>query len=466
MKRAAVLLVVLGACTAVGPDYTPPSPGVTMPARLPSAIGFQAAEPAGDWWKGLDDPVLAGLVADGLARNQDVAVAAANVRAARALLSATSGARLPDASVSAQAQRSRVSNAAQGSTATRAPLLSPASVALGASWEIDLFGRIDRRIAAARADAEATEALRADTARVIAADVALAYVDLREAQARAAVAMRNLDQLREGSRIVAALFDAGRGTEADVISARTLELATEANLPSFAAAERAAKNRLTTLLALAPGALDGRLAQARGIPAMPQFVAVGDPAGLIRRRPDIRAAERDLAAATARIGVSTADLFPTVTFGASLGTSATRSADLDLGSAQSFSLGPALSWNILNRGEVYARIAQAEAQAVVRLATYQKVVLTALEEADTALSSYVNEGRRLALLRQAETASRQAADLTRVQFEAGGADFLSVLDAERTRLDRADAVAVSRAAEARSVIAVYRALAGGNTPPT
>ncbi len=465
MKRA-VLFLLLGACAPVGPEYVPPTLDANVPSRLPSAIGFQAAEPAGDWWRGLDDPVLARLVADALARNQDVAVAAANVRAARALLTETSGERLPDATVSAQVQRGRLSNAAQGNTATRAPVLSPVSVALGASWELDLFGRIDRRIAAARADAEAADALRADVARVIAADVALAYVDLREAQSRAGVAARNLEQLREGTRIVTTLFEAGRGTEADVISARTLELTTEANLPSFAAAERAAKNRLTTLLALAPGALDGQLDQVRGIPAMPRFVAVGDPAGLIRRRPDIRAAERDLGAATARVGVSTADLFPTVSFGASLGASANRPADLDLGPAQSFSVGPALSWNILNRGEVYARIAQSEAQAQGRLATYQKVVLTALEEADTALSSYTNEGRRLALLRQAETSSRQAADLTRVQFEAGGADFLSVLDAERTSLDRADAVAVSRAAEARNLIAVYRALAGGNAPAT
>jgi len=464
MKRAVLFGLSLAACTPVGPDYELPSSGLALPSQLPSAIGFQAATPAADWWADLEDPILAGLVTEALARNQDVAVAVANVRAARALLAETAGDRLPDANVDASAARARLSNAAQGQT-IRAPVVSPVSVALGASWEIDLFGRIERRIAAASADAEAAEALRADVARIVAADVALAYVDLREAQTRSAVARRNLERLREGSRIVGTLAEAGRGTQADVISARTLELTTEANLPAFAAAERAARNRLTTLLALAPGALDDRLGQGKGIPSMPRFVAVGDPASLIRRRPDIQNAERDLAAATARIGVSTADLFPTVTFGASLGASASEATDLDIRAAQSFSLGPALSWN-LNRGEVYARITRAEAQAAGQLATYQKAVVTALEETDTALSSYANEGRRLALLQQAEISAREAADLVRVQFEAGSADFLTVLDAERTSLDRADAVAVSRAAQARSLIAVYRALAGGSAPAT
>lgn len=461
MKRALLVLLVLSACAPVGPDYVAPGPGVAIPAVLPSAVGFRAVEPGPDWWAGLDDPVLAGLVSEALTRNHDLREASANLRAARALLDETDTLRQPDSTVSATATRARASNAAAGNS-TRAPVLSPASVALGVSWELDLFGRIDRQIAAARADAEAADALRVDTQRVIAADVALAYVDLREAQTRRSVAESNLARLREGSGIVAAQVEAGRGTQVDVITARTLELTTDATLPGFVAAERAARNRLTTLLALAPGALDARLAPGRAIPAMPAFVAVGDPAGLLRRRPDIRAAERDLAAATARVGVSTADLFPTVTFGASLGASATRPSALDTAAAQSFSIGPGLSWNIFNRREIYARITQAEAGAEARLAAYERTVVRALEEADTALSDHANERRRLALLRQAEDSSRNASDLVRAQFEAGATDFLDVLDAERTVLDRSDAVAVSRAAEARSLIAVYRALAGGS----
>lgn len=253
----------------------------------------------------------------------------------------------------------------------------------------------------------------------------------------------------------------GAATELDVARARAQLRSTEAQLPAVTAAQTVAINRIATLTGRGPGELGADLARHAPLPSLPAFLPAGDATDLIRRRPDIRAAERALASATARIGVATADLFPTVSLNGALGVQADSIADLGSGGADFFSFGPALSWNLFNRAAIHARVRQAEAGAEARLASYQGVVLTALEEVDSALAQHLRERQRHASLEASLADSRRAAELARVRFSEGVESFLSVLDAERTLLSAEEQLTASDTALARSLVDLYRALGGG-----
>ena len=455
-------LSLVAGCMTVGPDYTAPSEK-DVPSRFVSASpeGIAEGEPPETWWDTIGDTRLSALITEAFGANYDLMVLSASVRSARALAAETESLRSPDALLTASQERARSSSAAQAEPGRRAPVLSPASIALGVSWEIDLFGLIERQIEAGIAGAEQAEALRDDARRILAADVALAYTDLREAQSRLAVAEQNATNQAETLRITTVLVDTGRASPLDLELSRAQLASTRATIPALRAAERAALNRLTTLLAKPPGALDGELAERAALPGFPEFVPAGSPGALLRRRPDIRAAERRLAASTARIGISTSELFPSVSFGAGISLSATDPSDLTRVGAPGFQIGPSLSWNIFDRRAIYARITQADAAAEGDLALYRQTVLLALEEADTAISAFTEEKARREELGTAARASRQAAGLARVRFEAGREGFLSVLQSERSLLDAEDALIVSEAAALRSLIGIYRATAGG-----
>lgn len=467
MNRLLLLCLAAAAsgCAAVGPDFEPPSPGVDLARPLPSAgaAGLRADGfvPAA-WWTGIEDPLVGSLVMRSLEANNDLRVAEANLLAARALLLQGEADRLPTGSLAAATERARA--ATPSGLGPENPVTTPSSANASFSWELDLFGRVRRQNEARRADVEVAAALRDDLSALVASDVARAYVDLREAQQRRLVAERNLANQRETARITAALVDAGRGSEIDTVRVRSGILATEASLPILRAAERGALNRLTTLLALGPGALDAELQAPRALPGLPQIVTTGNAAALLRTRPDIRAAEFALREATAQIGVSTAELFPSLTLDGRLGVSADRLSNLSGGGASFLGLGPSLSLALFDRNAIHARIAQAEALAAADLATYQQTVLLALEEADSALSVFVQERARRALLGEAVVASRRASDLARLQFESGSEPLLTVLDAERTQLAAEDAAIVAQASEARALVAVYRAFGGGYRP--
>lgn len=457
-----VLPLLAAACLRVGPDYAAPV-SEDFPAGFVSAGSDAGAadEPPEVWWESIGDPQLSGLILQAFEANYDLEILSASVRSARALLTETETLRGPDITLTASQERARNSNAAQGNPVDRAPLISPTSLALGATWELDLFGRIERQVEAGLASAEQAEALRDDGRRVLAGDVALAYTDLREAQARLGVAERNSANQGETVRITTVLVEAGRASPLDLELARAQLATTLATIPAFRAGERAALNRLTTLLARAPGELDRELSASAPMPDFPEFVAAGRPEQLLRRRPDIRAAERRLAASTARIGVRTADLFPTVSFGAGISLSATDPGDLGQAGAPGFRLGPSLSWNIFDRQAIYARITQADAAAEADLARYRQTVLLALEETDTAISAFSEEKARRTELENAATASRRAVEIARVRFETGREGFLSVLQAERSLLSAEDDAVASQAATLRALIGIYRATAGG-----
>jgi NodT family efflux transporter outer membrane factor (OMF) lipoprotein len=456
--------VFLAACQTTGPDYAAPASPVTLD-RFPSGSA-SAGEAASDaWWTESTDAELRQLIIEGLSANLDLEEAAARVLASRALLRETGTLRGPSATTEATASANRQSVAATGSPGFAAEdRLSP-SASLATAWELDLFGRIARQIESSAAEAAALEASRQDLARLIAADIALAYLDLREAQSRTTVAERNLASQRSTLELTGILAENGKASQLDLARSQAQVATTEARIPQLRAQAVSARNRLTSLLALEPGALDHRLAEPASLPELPDVVLTGSPSSVISRRPDVRAAERTLAASAARIGIATADLYPTISLTGSAGFSSADAADFTSGDAFSFNFGPRLTWNLFDRGAIYARIEQADANAAASLARFRQTVLTALEEVDSALSAYNEEGERTERLAQARGASALAQELARARYEAGREPFLTVLDAERVLLAADDEFTVSAAARLRAQIQLYRAIALGGAVP-
>ncbi len=472
-----MLCTVLTGCQAVGPDYAGAPAGTAAEvSRYPSAeatVGqeqtgkpaeaVRAQAPLASWWQELHDADLDALIEEARRVNYDLRVAAANVETARATLEQSLTRRLPtlDANATVTERRNASALFPAGQASQALPTNLGGTFGFDLTWELDLFGRVRRSIEAASADLGAVEALREDVMVSVLAGVARAYIDLRGSQTRLDVAARNVTVQRQTLELVELLYREGAATELDVARARTQLLASEATIPPLEAAVTAALNRLTTFTAQAPGALASRLVVPKPLPAMPPFVGVGEPADLLRRRPDIRAAEQALAGASARIGVATADLFPTVRFGALGGVGAFQLSNLGSPGAPFMTVGPALTWNLFDRGAIHARIRAADASADAALASYESIVTRALEEVDSALSAYRNEQQRARQLEAAADASRQASSLANLRYREGVEDFLTVLDAERSLLDVEDQLAQSRVAVAQFLIDIHLALGGG-----
>jgi multidrug efflux system outer membrane protein len=294
---------------------------------------------------------------------------------------------------------------------------------------------------------------------LVAAEVARNYVALRGAQKRLAVARANLGYQTETLELTRVRLELGRGSELDVASAEARRAATEATIPPLVAAETIAANALAVLLGERPGALADELGFREVAPHL-TTLSVDSPAALLQRRPDIRAAERQLAAATARIGVAKADLFPRLTLSGFIGFVAGDAGELGEAATRAWSFSPVLSWAGLERG-TYSRVVVAEARAEGALATYELAVLRALEETENAFVTYGTHRQRLESVVDQATASRTAAELARVQYREGALDFLRLLDAERTLLQAEDAVAAAETDLNSSVVSIYKALGGG-----
>src|SRR5690606_19087143 len=312
------------------------------------------------------------------------------------------------------------------------------------AWELDLFGRLRRGTEAAVAEAQAAEATLRDVQVLVAAEVAGTYLGLREAQKRLAVAEENLTNQRETLRLTQVRYDLGRGTELDVASAQATLAATEAQIPALVTAQQVAAHRLAVLVGVRPGELDVELAYREMSPHL-TTLAIGAPEDLLRRRPDVRAAERRLAAATARIGVEKAELFPRVSLSGFLGFVTGDSSELGESSSRAWSATPVMSWSAFDLSGVRAQVRGAEARAEVALAEYEQTVLQALEETENAFVGYAQQRQRLAAVIEQAAASRRAAELARIRYREGALDFLRLLDAERTVLEAEDAVAVAEA---------------------
>lgn len=445
---------LLGAC-AVGPDYRAPETAAT-PFIEASTAGVAEEPFEAAWWEQFRDPVLDELVERALADDLDLKIALARVEEARAVLGGARRDRWPG--VSAEIARSESKGQQPGLTSDRVDVESY-DAGLATLWELDLFGRVRRGVEAAGAAAGAAVAELHDAQVLVAAEVARNYVELRGAQKRLRVARQNLSYQQETLDLTRVRLELGRGSELDVASASARLAATEATIPPLVAAETIAANRLAVLLGERPGALAAELAFQEVAPHL-TTLAVDSPAALLKRRPDIRAAERALAAATARIGVAKADLFPRLTLSGFIGFVAGDADELGESTSRAWSLSPVLSWAGFERG-TYARVLVAEARAEAALAAYELTVLRALEETENAFAIYGTERQRLQAVLEQATASRRAAELARIQYREGALDFLRLLDAERTLLEAEDQVAAAEANLNASVVLIYKALGGG-----
>ncbi|QNA82833.1 efflux transporter outer membrane subunit [Sphingomonas sp. So64.6b] len=453
--------LALSAC-AVGPNYERPATSTTAAGNFSEAArggGVAATALPDDWWKLYDDPILDRLITDALAHNTDIRIAAANLARARAALSEQRGARLPSTDASASATRSRT--AAGQSPTGQAFEIDYYSVGFDASYEIDLFGGVTRAIQAARGDADAAAA-QLDAARVsIAAETARAYAAACSNAAQRAVAQETVGLQQQTLDLTNRLFDAGRGTRRDVERADVLLAQTQAQIPGFEAERRASLYALATLTGRPPAEIDGDADRCTTPPRVRAILPVGDGTTLLARRPDVRAAERTLAADTARVGVATADLYPSIRLLGSIGFGATKPGDVFKSSGFSYSLGPLISWNFPNQTQARARLRQAEATSDGSLARFDGTVLTALKEVEQALARYAGALDTNAALVRAERASGEAAKLSKLRFDYGADSFLLLIDAERDRASARAARAQSDAAVADAQISLFKALGGG-----
>jgi multidrug efflux system outer membrane protein len=340
--------------------------------------------------------------------------------------------------------------------------IESAQLGFDAAWEIDLFGRVRHGVEAAKAEAQASEADARGAQVAVAAEVARNYFELRGAQARRAVAEANAGAQRETLRLTQVRFDIGRGDPVDVDSARARLNAIEATAPEFVTAEARAKHRLAVLLGLRPGALDAELAPVeKSLAPKVTALPIGDASSFLRRRPDVQAAERRLAAETARTGVATADLFPRVRVTGFVGLLSGDISALFKGGSQAWSVAPTLTWPGLDLGGARARLKAQAARGDERLAAYDLTVLRAIEELENALVSYRERQVQIASLARQVDASRNAASLARIRYREGGADFLVLLDAERTRLSAEDALVAAETAADADIVNLYKVLGGG-----
>ncbi len=454
---AAVLAAALAAGVAgcaVGPAYHQPAATPVNPRNIDAH--FTAAAPAAAWWRQFGDRVLADLEARALAGNLDLHIAVARVHAARAAFAGAQYDYAPHVRLDGSYARSKEQQ--PGFTAERIDIEN-ASIGFDATWEIDLFGRVRHESAAARAVAGAEQANLADAEVTVAAEVARNYFELRGSQRRIAVARENLRNQREALRLTQVRYDAGRVTELDTDSALARLKATESSLPLLEAAEKRYGYRLAVLLGAAPGSLDSQLAPVP-VRAMTAPLPIGDVSTLLQARPDVRVAERNLAAATERVGVATADLFPRVGFSGFVGFLSGDASQLGKSASRAWLVNPAVSWPALDYGSVHARLRGARAEADGALAAYQKAVLTALEDFESACVGYGTQEARLASVIEQAQASRRAEQLAEIQYREGSINFLVLLDAQRTLLQAEDDLAQAEAAANTGAVAVYKSLGG------
>ena len=453
---------ILSGC-AVGPNYKPPHTSVAASfANAPTNVASTDEATLATWWKGFNDARLDGLVDRAIAHNHDLRIATANLKEARALRRLTTFDLAPTVQGNAGYQNGLLSKSAAPPGASRgAREFELYDASFDATWELDLFGRVRRSVQAANAQFAATEATRLDVLVSVTAEVARNYLELRGLQNQLAVARKNADVQAETLKITQSRLEGGRGTEFDVSRSRSLLNLTLSTIPPLEAAIQKTIYRIAVLTGQQPTALTTDLFAPVPLPSVIPPLALSNPEFLLRRRPDIRAAERSLAAASARIGIATADLFPRVTFIGSVGLQAETLAGLRKNGADTWNFGPRITWAALDLGRVQARIKAADARTEASLAFYERTVLGALEETEDALVDYGHEQTRQHFLEASAQASKQAADLAHQRYESGAADFLSVLDAERTLLEAQDRLAASQTRTATAFVAVYKALGGG-----
>jgi len=456
-----VLSIVLISGCAVGPDYERPEMNMAATFAEGDRPEFSQREVEINWWKTFGDAQLTALVEQALANNYDLQAAKANLREARALYVEVGLDLAPTITSHANYTELKRSIGALNNRSYVPRELKLFNTGFDAFWEVDFFGRVRRNVEASSDEVDAQEATLRDISVSLIAEVARNYFQLRGLQLQLQVADDNAKTQSDTLELTRVRAEYGRGTQLDVSRAKAQLDGTRASIPSISAAIKQTIYRLSVLSGQMPKALVEQLSPSAPLPKEPGIVAIGHPAELLRRRPDIRVAERQLAAATARIGVATADFFPRVTFVGNISLEAMTLSGMAAPGSESYTVGPKISWPALDLGRVYARLKAADAHAEASLAYYEQTVLNALEETENALVGYGEQRRRRELLASAAEASAEAHRLALLRYQEGISDFLTVLDSE-TRL-RQDQVllAQSETATATALTAVYKALGGG-----
>jgi outer membrane protein, multidrug efflux system len=458
LVTALVAGCVLAGC-ALGPEYREPE--MKLAADFENATGDHLAEPPREFWRRFDDPILNGLVDDAIKANHDIRIAVANLQEARAIRLGVDAQAYPQVDARASGARGIIPQTSAPGFTREQRTGNVFDTSAVANWELNLFGRFTRQSESAAASVSAAEAGVAAAQVSVTAEVARNYFELRGRQLRLQIAQQSLQNQQANLDLVQARLDAGRGTELDTTRAQAQLESTRATIPLLEAQIELSRFRLAVLTGRAPTELSSLATVVQPLPGIKPIDGIATPAALLRRRPDIRIAERQLAAATADIGASKADLFPSVSISGLLGLNAFTPGGLNSGQAYYYNLGAAMAWNVLDFGRIRSRIRSNEARADAALATYEKTVLTALEETEGSLISFDRNQRRADSLFKAARASEQADQLARARFEAGVTDFLNVLDAERQLLSDRDGLAQAQTDAGTSLVAVYRALGGG-----
>ena len=462
LKRtiAALLAASSLAGCAVGPNYVAavPPPRSEAPFIGMNSPEVTAAAPRDDWWQLYDDPVLNGLVQDALTANTDVRVAVARIEKARAQLRGSRSDRLPQTAINGSAVQNRSSAMQVLPGIDRDNRIVDGE--LSVAYELDLFGRVKRGIEASSADLAAAQE-DADAVRVtVVADTVRAYVDATSSADQLAVVQRTVELLDRTLRITNVRFERGLNEKLDVIRVTQLREQQAAMIPTLSATRDGALFRLATLTGRTPQDLPEAARVRTTTPDVSQPIPVGDGRLLLARRPDVKAAERRLAADTARIGVAMADLYPKISLGGSIGTTAIGATDVFAGGPLRWLIGPLISWAFPNQEAIRARIGAARADTQADLATFDGTVLQALEETETALSVYRNALLRRERLASARDAAERAANVGIARQRRGSIDALVVLDTQRTfALSQAEYAAATRAV-AMAQVDLFRALGG------
>lgn len=460
-----VSLAALAACT-VGPNYEGPksASAVAAPATFARAGQTSTAQPVvADWWRGLNDAELDALVERALKDNPSIAVAEARLRQARSALRLDRANGLPNANVQGTYLRAELPNGGlTGGTADGGTQgIDFYNVGFDASWEIDLFGGQKRRVEAARAGVGAAEAQVADAQVSLTAEVASAYVNLRDRHRRLELGRATAETRRRILALTEQRFRAGTASQLDVERIRGLVVESDAAIVPIDAERDAYLNALAVLVGEAPGTLDAELSAPRPVPLPPARVDVGDPAQLLERRPDVRAAERVLAQRTAQIGLTKAAALPRISFLGLIGIGGTSPGDLfDLGNLAGIAV-PRLQWNALDFGRNEARLGQAEGQRDEAAAQYRAAVLTALRDAEDALSRYAARRATVAAAARSKSTADRAAVLMQQRYSAGVATLIDTLDAERQRTAAEQSLVQATAAMTADYVALQKALGLG-----
>ncbi|MBW1857171.1 MAG: efflux transporter outer membrane subunit [Deltaproteobacteria bacterium] len=453
-------VLILSGCATVGPDYVPLDTMVSKGWHTPLDSGLTVEEidpqALAAWWNTLNDQELSSLITRAVKGNLDIKEARARIREARVRRGAARADLFPTLDATSSATWSRSSeNTGPGETRDFY------AAGFDAGWELDLFGGAQRSVEAADADLDATQENLHDVLVSLTAEVALNYIEVRIYQKRLSVKVANLEIQQETYRLIQSRYQAGLNDELAVQQARSNLESTRSQVPTLRISLQESLNRIAVLLGEQPGGLHKELKEYLPIPLVPLKVAVGVPANVLRRRPDIRKAERQVAAQTARIGVATAELYPKFTLSGSIGLEALSLGNLFEAGSSTFRIGPRITWPIFNAGSIRANIEVQSAIQEQTMIQYESTVLSALEEVENALVAYVEEQIRRASLEKAVDAAKQVLKLARYKYQTGLIDFITVLDAQRSLLTYEDQLVQSAGSITSNLVRLYKALGGG-----